>query len=50
MPATVIAQRIGWPYSITPLKVKLRAIRPEYLGVDPADRLSFEAGEVGQLE
>ena len=45
MPATVIAERIGWPYSITPLKRKLRTIRPEYVGVDPADRLSFSPGE-----
>lgn len=50
MPATVIAERIEWPYSITPLKTKLRKIRPEYVGVDPADRLSFAPGEVGQLD
>jgi transposase len=50
MPATVIAERIEWPYSITPLKRKLRTIRPEYVGVDPADRLSFAPGEVGQLD
>ncbi len=38
MPATVIAQRIGWTNSMTVLKDRLRAIRPDYLGVDPADR------------
>jgi len=50
MPATVIAERIEWPHSITPLKVKLRKIRPDYVGVDPADRLSFAPGEVAQLD
>lgn len=50
MPATVIAQRIGWPYSITTLKDRVRQIRPEYQGIDPADRLSFEPGAVAQMD
>jgi hypothetical protein len=33
MPATVIAQRIGWQHSMTTLKVRVRAIRPEYVGI-----------------
>jgi transposase len=37
MPATVIAERIGWECSITTLKDRIRQIRPEYAGVDPAD-------------
>ena len=32
MPATVIAERIGWQRSITVLKDRIRVIRPEYLG------------------
>ncbi len=32
MPATVIAERIGWEYSITTLKDRIRQIRPEYAG------------------
>jgi transposase len=40
MPATVIAERIGWRYSMTTLKDRVRQIRPEYLGVDPVDRVS----------
>ena len=50
MPATVIAERISWPYSLTPLKNRLRQIRPEYQGIDPADRLVFEAGRVAQMD
>ena len=33
MPATVLAERIGWPHSMTVLKDRVRAIRPEYRGV-----------------
>jgi hypothetical protein len=33
MPATVIAQRIGWQHSMTTLKYRVRAIRPEYVGI-----------------
>lgn len=50
MPATVIAERIGWRYSMTTLKDRVRQIRPEYLGVDPVDRMSYEPGELAQCD
>ncbi|WP_293003838.1 IS21 family transposase [Mycobacterium sp.] len=50
MPATVIAERIGWPYTMNPLRVRLREIRPEYAGVDPVDRVRYEPGEVTQCD
>lgn len=50
LPATVIAERIGWEHSITILKDRVREIRPEYTGVDPADRLSHEPGEATQCD
>ena len=50
MPSTVIAERIGWSYSLTTLKDRVRQIRPEYLGVDPADRVSYEPGDVMQCD
>ena len=50
MPATVIAERIGWEHSITILKDRLRQIRPEYIGVDPADRLVHEPGVAAQMD
>lgn len=50
MPATVIAQRIGWEHSITVLKDRVRAIRPEYRGVDPVDRLVHAPGQVTQCD
>lgn len=50
MPATVIAERIGWEHSITILKDRLRQIRPEYAGVDPADRIVHEPGAAAQMD
>jgi len=50
MPATVIAQRIGWQYSMTTLKDRVRAIRPEYVGIDPVDRVVYQPGEVAQCD
>ncbi|GAA4491153.1 IS21-like element ISMbo1 family transposase [Rhodococcus olei] len=50
MPATVIAERVGWEYSMTALKDRIRAIRPEYVGVDPVDRVSYEPGRLTQCD
>jgi transposase len=50
MPAPAIAQRIGWPYSISPLKKRLQVIRPEYTGVDPVDRVIYEPGQLTQCD
>jgi len=50
MPATVIAERIGWERSMTTLKDKVRELRPLYLGVDPADRLVHRPGEAAQMD
>ncbi len=51
MPATVIAaaDRL-WTHSITVLKDRVRAIRPEYRGVDPVDRLVHEPGASTQCD
>lgn len=50
MPASVIAERISWPYTINPLRVRLREIRPEYIGVDPVDRTVYEPGQITQCD
>jgi len=34
MPATVIAERIGWQWGMTILKERVRELRPAYLSVD----------------
>ena len=48
MPSTVIAGRIGWPYSIRTLSGKVAELRPVYLPPDPASRTVYLAGEIGQ--
>lgn len=50
MPATVIAERIGWPFSLSPLKKRLAVIRPEYVGVDPVDRFVYQPGRIAQCD
>jgi transposase len=50
MPATVIAERIGWPYSARTLSGRVAQLRPYYLPPDPAGRTSYEAGEIAQCD
>jgi transposase len=50
MPATVIAERIGWQHSLTVLKDRVRELRPVYLPPDPASRTAYAAGEVAQCD
>lgn len=50
MPVPVIAERIGWPYSLSPLKKRLAQIRPEYVGVDPVDRTVYAPGQITQCD
>ena len=50
MPATVIAERIGWSRGITVLKARVAELRPVYLPPDPASRTGYLAGEVAQCD
>jgi transposase len=50
MPATVIAERIGWTRGLTVLKDRVRELRPAYLPPDPASRTAYVAGEVAQCD
>jgi transposase len=50
MPATVIAERIGWPYSIRSLSGRVAGLRPLYLPPDPASRTTYAAGEIAQCD
>jgi transposase len=50
MPATVIAERIGWDRSLTVLKERVRVLRPVYAPADPASRTTYVPGEVGQCD
>jgi transposase len=50
MPATVIAERIGWTRGLTVLKERVAELRPVYLPPDPAGRTSYVAGEIAQCD
>ncbi|MGH3126006.1 MAG: IS21 family transposase, partial [Streptosporangiaceae bacterium] len=50
MPATVIAERIGWDRGLTVLKDRIRELRPAYLPPDPASRTAYAAGEIAQCD
>ena len=50
MPATVIAERIGWPHSVRTLSGRVAELRPVYLPPDPASRTSYAAGEIAQCD
>lgn len=50
MPATVIAERVGWSGSITWFRDNVRRLRPEERRVDPADRLVWEPGDAAQCD
>jgi transposase len=50
MPATVIAERIGWARSIRVLSARVAELRPAYLPPDPASRTSYEPGEIAQCD
>src|SRR6478609_11943896 len=50
MPATVIAERIGWQRSIRVLSSRGAELRPVYLPPDPASRTAYVAGEIAQCD
>lgn len=50
MPATVIAERVGWSGSITWFRDNVRRLRPELRPIDPADRLVWEPGDAAQCD
>jgi transposase len=50
MPATVIAERIGWTRSIRVLSARVAELRPVYLQPDPAPGTAYAAGEIAQCD
>jgi transposase len=50
MPATVIAERVGWTGSITWFRDNVRRLRPEHRKPDPADRLTWAVGDAAQCD
>lgn len=50
MPATVIAERIGWEHSSSVLRARVAALRPLFRPADPADRTTYEPGQIVQCD
>jgi transposase len=50
MPATVLAERVGWTGSITWFRDNVRRLRPEHRRPDPADRLMWAPGDAAQCD
>jgi hypothetical protein len=50
MPATVLAERVGWDGSIRWFSDNVRRLRPEHRPIDPADRLTWAAGDAAQCD
>ena len=50
MPATVIAERVGWTGSITWFRDNVRRLRPDHRPVDPSDRLLWLPGDAAQCD
>jgi hypothetical protein len=50
MPATVLAERVGWAGSIRWFSENVKGLRVEHRPVDPADRLSWAAGDAAQCD
>ena len=50
MPATVIAERIGWERGITILRDRVAELRPLFVPPDPCQRTSYVPGELAQWD
>ena len=50
MPATVLAERVGWTGSIRWFRDNVRRLRPEQQRIDPADRIEWAAGDAAQCD
>jgi transposase len=50
MPATVIAERVGWQHGLTVLKDRVRELRPLFAPPDPCQRTCYRPGELAQFD
>lgn len=50
MPATVLAERVGWTGSIRWFRDNVKRVRADQRPIDPADRLTWAAGDVAQCD
>ena len=50
MPATVLAERVGWQRGMSVFTARVRELRPYYLPPDPSSRTTYEPGEWMQCD
>ncbi|MDQ4131784.1 MAG: hypothetical protein M3179_00935 [Actinomycetota bacterium] len=50
MPATVIAERVGWERSIRVLRERVGELRPLFVPPDPCQRTNYRPGELAQFD
>jgi transposase len=50
MPATVLAERVGWTGSSSWFRENVGRLRPEHRRLDPADRLVWDPGDAAQCD
>jgi Mu transposase, C-terminal domain/Helix-turn-helix domain of resolvase len=50
MPATVLAERVGWMGSIRWFSENVKLLRLEHRPIDPADRIIWQAGDAAQCD
>lgn len=50
MPATVIAERVGWERSVRTLRDRVAELRPLFLPPDPCQRTDYRPGELAQFD
>jgi len=50
MPATVLAERVGWTGSIRWFSENVKRLRPEHRRIDPADRITWAVGDAAQCD
>jgi transposase len=50
MPASVIAERVGWCRSASVLRARVAQLRPLFVPPDPASRTSYDPGQLAQCD
>jgi transposase len=50
MPASVVAERVGWERGMSVFRARVAEIRPEFKPADPASRTTYQPGELIQCD
>ena len=50
LPAVVLAERVRWTGSLSWFRENVARLRPEFRRIDPADRLTWDAGDAAQCD